>query len=253
MPENVLRVAVIGDFQIGKSSLVNCLLAESRAKTGEGYFPTTNAAAEYPFAPGVVLVDTPGYDDANLEHAKISDEEIQKADVLIFVKTEKTLGKNDKAVLHKGEGKPMIVLFNCTHKTHDTFGCIPSLPENLETCEAICTELANDGMVGACLSVAGCLVTPLNILWTLLGLGLPISDEQENDTIQFARQNLGLNLQDKALRDEMLRRSGFIPVRNFLRNLPLELLKHAVANPEREIDRIVGRFAEKFEKRWNAA
>ncbi len=100
--KNELRVAVVGDFQIGKSSLVNCL-ADARAKIGEGYFPTTDTATEYLLAPGIVLVDTPGYDDKNRERTKISDEEIQKADVLLFVKTEKALGDHDKIILRRGE------------------------------------------------------------------------------------------------------------------------------------------------------
>ena len=71
--------------------------------------------------------------------------------------------------------------------------------------------------------------------------------------IQFARQNLRIDLQDYEFRTEMLKRSGLLPVRDFLKNLPLELLKHAAAYPEQEIDRIIDRFAAEFKKRWSAA
>ena len=250
---NELRVAVVGDFQIGKSSLVNCLLAESLAETGEGYFPTTDTAAEYPFAPSIVLVDTPGYDDANPERTKISDGEIQKADMLLFVKTERTLGDHDETILRKGERKPTIILFNCTDITLGPSGWIPDLPDNLGTCGAIRKELDDIGIIDACLSIEGHITTPINILWAQFGLGLSISESKKNDILDFARQQFGINGDESDLRSKLLVHSGFLPVRDFLKNLPLELLKHVVSNPKREIDRIVDRFAAELKKRWTAA
>ena len=250
--KNELRVAVIGDFQIGKSSLVNCL-ADARAKIGKGYFPTTDTATEYSLASGIVLVDTPGYDDKNRERTKISDAEIEKADVLLFVKTERTLGEHDIAIVRKGERKPMIVLFNCTDITLGNPGWILNLPENHNTCETICKKLADSGLSGACLSIGGRLVTPINVLWAQFGLGLPISAEKTDDILSFARNKLRNIVGESSLRAELLQKSGFLPVRDFLRNLPLELLKHVVSNPQREIDRIVDRFSEEFKKRWAAA
>jgi hypothetical protein len=229
---------------------VNCL-ADASAEIGEGYFPTTDTASEYTLAPGIVLVDTPGYDDKNRERTKISDEEIQMADVLLFVKTEKTLGKHDVDILRKGERKPMIVLFNCTGFT---LGQSPDPSKCLVTCETILKELGKDGMYDACLSIDGRFVTPINVLWAQFGLGQPIfGDQNEKNIADFARTKLHLNLTDSALRDEMLRRSGFLPVRDFLRNLPLELLKHVVSNPQREIKRIADRFATELKNRWTAA
>ena len=104
----------------------------------------------------------------------------------------------------------------------------------------------------------GRIVTPINILWARFGLGLIDSDSQE-DTRDipkirtYAEEDLDISASGDALRAEMLKRSGFLPVRDFLKNLPLELLKHAVSNPQQEIDRIVGRFAEDLKKRWVAA
>ncbi len=248
--KNELRIAVIGDFQIGKSSLVNCLLADELAETGEGYFPTTDIATEYPFVPGIVVVDTPGYDDAYPERTKVSDGEIQKADVLLFVKTEKTLGKHDVAILRKGERKPMIVLFNCTGITP---GQSFDPPKNLATCETILKELDKVGMSGACLSIDGRLVTPINVLWAQFGLGLPISEEKNDGILKSAREKFRKIGDEPSLRAELLRKSGFLPVRDFLRNLPLELLRHVVSNPQREIDRIVDSFSEELKNRWAAA
>ncbi len=144
----------------------------------------------------------------------------------------------------------MIVLFNCTDIIT---GWIPDLPETIDTCDAIRKELDDDGMVDACLAINGCIVTPINVLWAQFGLGLPIPDAKKSDIREFTRRQLRKDGDDSALRAEMLRRSGFLPVRDFLSNLPLELLKYAAAHPEREIDRIVNRFAEELKKRWTAA
>ena len=248
-----LRVAVVGDFQIGKSSLVNCFVAESCAETGEGYFPTTDAVAEYPFDPGVRLVDTPGFNDARPELTKKSEKAIESADVVLFIKTEKTLGERDGGILRLSGGKPLLVLFNCTDKTLGRQGWALEHPINTEICGTIEAQLAEYGFAPSVIRIDGRLVTPINVLWAQFGLGQSISDEQKTDVAQFARQKLGLDLPEMELRAELLGKSGFPPVWDFLKNLPLELLKHAVSNPQRELDRIVDRFVAELKKRWPAA
>ena len=252
--DGILRVAIVGDFQIGKSSLVNCLIPEARTETGEGLDPTTSSVSDYCFAPGVHIVDTPGFNDTRAELTRKSEEEIQKADVVLFMQTDKAIEDRKEAILRLADRKPLIVLYNCWHKTNGRVGWIPESHMNLDTCAKIRKWFSVPGMESSLLSIGGNPVLPINVLWAQYGLGQPIyGDQSEEDIVDFARTKLNLNLTDSDLRDEMLRRSGFIPVRDFLRNLPLELLKHAVANPEREINRIVDRFAVEFKKRWNAA
>ncbi len=248
-----VRIAVIGDFQIGKSSLVNCLLAETLAETGEGFFPTTEAPAVYALVPGVSVVDTPGFNDSRRELEGRTNEEIAQSDIILFIKTEKILGERDKTILRKSGGKKTIVLFNCTDKTIGRKGWSPDAKANTDTCDGIRSQLIKEGMDVFLLRIDGKSVFPVNILWAQFGLGLPITESQQNGISEFAVKELKMNETDSALRAELLRRSGFLPVRDFLKNLPLELLKHVAANPEREIDRIVDRFAMEFKKRWNAA
>ena len=247
-----VRVVVIGDFQIGKSSFVNCLLAENLAETGEGFFPTTEASAEYMLAPGVSVVDTPGFNDSRRELEDRTNEEIAKSDIILFIKTEKILGERDKTILRKSGGKKTIVLFNCTDKTVGRRGWIPDAKANADTCDKIRSQLVKEGMDTKQLSIDGRTVVPINILWAQFGLGLPITESQQNDISEFAAKEK-LNETDSVLRVEMLQRSGFLPVRDFLMNLPLEILKHVAANPQREIERVVDRFAEELKKRWAAA
>ena len=249
---NAIRLAVVGDFQIGKSSLVNCLLAESLAKTGKGSLPTTDAVTEYPFVPGVLLVDTPGFDDNRHERTLLSVESIQSVDAILFTKTDTELKDHDETILRMAARKPLMVVFNCWDRTHAR-GWVPELPENRETYEIIRSQLKRFDMADSVLCIGGNPICAINVLWAQFGLGLSISDEQREDIVDFAKTKLGLDLEENALRAEMLSRSGFLPVRDFLKNLPFELLKHAVSNPQREIDRIVARFAAELKKRWTAA
>ena len=248
-----VRVVVIGDFQIGKSSFVNCLLAETRAEMGEGFFPTTEASAEYMLVPGVILVDTPGFNDSRRELEDRTNEEIAKSDIILFIKTEKILGERDRVILRKSGGKKTIVLFNCTNKTIGRRGWIPDAKANADTCDKIRSQLVKEGMDAFLLRIDGKSVFPVNILWAHFGLGLPITESQQNDINEFAVKDFKLNETDSALRTEMLQRSGFLPVRDFLMNLPLGILKHVAANPQREIERVVDRFAEELKRRWAAA
>ena len=251
--DTYIKVAFVGDFQIGKSSLVNCLLADASAETGEGFFPTTEAATEYPFVPGVALVDTPGFDDERPEMARISEECIRSADAVLFIKTDKILGEHDETVLRMASRKPLVIVFNCWDRTHGRRGWIPELPENAETCEIILRKLEQNGMADSVLRIGGNSVSAVNVLWAQFGLGQPVLDGQCAGIIDFARRRLDLKIPEDTLRAEMLRRSGFLPVRDFLKNLPLELLKHTISNPQQAINRIVDRFATEFKKRWTAA
>ena len=147
-----------------------------------------------------------------------------------------------------------MVLFNCWHKTNGRTGWIPESQKNADTRAKIQKWFSCNGMESSLLSIGGNHVIPINVLWAQFGLGQPIYGDQNEDNIaDFARTKLHLDLPDSALRAEMLKRSGLLPVRDFLKNLPLELLKHAAAYPEQEIDRIIDRFAAEFKKRWSAA
>ncbi len=250
---DTLRVAVVGDFQIGKSSLVNCLLSESLAATGERFYPTTDSVAEYDFSPGVHLADTPGFNDERVDLSKYSEEAMNAADAVLFIKTDKTLGSRDVEILRKANGKPLIVLFNCDERTLGSRGSDPELRENGETCMTITSQLAREGLTPSILPIRGALVKAVNILWAQYGTGLMLSEEQTDAVIDFAQRKLGITTTDEALRGEMLQRSGIQCVKELLLNLPLELLKHSVAHPQREIDRIVDRFSNELKRRWTAA
>ena len=130
--------------------------------------------------------------------------------------------------------------------------------ENDNIVSTIEAELETKRLKPITIPLNGRIVTPINILWARFGLGLIDSDSKEDmmdirKIRSYSEDDLDIAAESGALRTEMLRRSGFLPVRDFLKNLPLELLKHAVTHPEQEINRIVDRFAAEFKKRWSAA
>ena len=79
-----IRVALVGRFQMGKSSCINGLLRSQMAPVGNKWRSQTAECSEYPFANGIILVDTPGFDD-NPERDEMTEKAIRRADCVLFV------------------------------------------------------------------------------------------------------------------------------------------------------------------------
>lgn len=250
-----LAIAVVGGFQRGKSTLVNCLLGRDAAEMGRG-LSTTHKNRDYKLSEAVTIIDTPGF-NANGEDDGTAAAAIDAANVVIYVHESKSLGETCADVFKRvrEQRTQMIFLLNC----RDFEKWSPD--ENADIVATIDAELENKSLKSIMVPINGRIVTPVNILWARFGLGMMDSkssgDAKDIRKIRsYAEDDLDIPAQEipeEDFREGMLCRSGFPPVRDFLRNLPLQLLKHAVANPEQEIDRIVDRFAVEFKKRWIAA
>ncbi len=247
-----LTISIVGGFQRGKSSLVNALLGRNVAEMGRG-LSTTHDNGIYALSPAVSIIDTPGF-DANGEDDGTAASAIDKSNFVVYVHESKSLGESCADVFKqvREQGKQIVFLLNC--RDFDKW----SPDENGDIVATIEAELVTKGLKSFIAPLNGRLATPLNILWARFGLGLVDSDSQNGardirKITSYAEDDLGISATGEALRAEMLARSGFLPVRAFLTNLPLELLKHAVAEPELEIGRIVDRLATEFARRWIAA
>lgn len=248
----VLAISIVGGFQRGKSSLVNALLGRNDAEMGRG-LPTTHENSLYSLSPAVSIIDTPGF-NATGEDDCTAASAIDKSDVVVYVHESNQLGQKYDEVFNRALAarKKMVFLLNCLNFEKW------SPDKNDDIVSTIEAELETKRLKPITIPLNGRIVTPINILWARFGLGLIDSDSQEDardipKIRTYAEEYLDISASGDALRAEMLARSGFLPIRDFLKNLPLELLKHAAAHPELEIERIVNRFAEEFRRRWSAA
>ena len=80
------QIMVFGIYNAGKSSILNELLREDRAKCND--VPTTDRVDYYNWM-GYSIADTPGV-GAPIEHEKVTNEAIRKADVVLFVMSNKS-------------------------------------------------------------------------------------------------------------------------------------------------------------------
>lgn len=82
------RIAIVGDYSAGKSSLIKRLLIEA-GRTAPPELsvradPSTERVSEYPLRK-VVLVDTPGFQSGNAEHDRQAVEAVADAALVVFV------------------------------------------------------------------------------------------------------------------------------------------------------------------------
>jgi GTPase Era involved in 16S rRNA processing len=80
-----LRVAVVGHFQVGKSTLINCFLRERLAACGDTTCATTSVGTDYVSRCGrVVFVDTPGVNAEN-PHDAVALKELERSDAALLI------------------------------------------------------------------------------------------------------------------------------------------------------------------------
>jgi predicted GTPase len=84
-----VRIAIVGQVKSGKSSLINALLGERQARTD--VLPATQTVTRHRWCPqggstDVVLLDTPGYGDAELTEQQLGElyQAFQQADVVLL-------------------------------------------------------------------------------------------------------------------------------------------------------------------------
>lgn len=106
------EIMVYGIYNAGKSSIINELLGEDRAKVAD--VPTTDRVDLYEWN-GYRIADTPGV-GAPIQHEKVTQEHLKNADVVLFVMS--TTGSNERSQNYvrmkdiADAGKKIIIVLN---------------------------------------------------------------------------------------------------------------------------------------------
>lgn len=89
MPERLLKLALTGEFQDGKSTLINALCGVRCADTGYG-LPTTDEVQEYRIPrTNILLLDTPGFNSTREGDSERARKGLEMADVCMYMLSNK--------------------------------------------------------------------------------------------------------------------------------------------------------------------
>ena len=115
---SMIKVAIAGDFQDGKSTLINALCGCDCAETGYG-LATTQEIQEYRLpGTGITLIDTPGFNATREGDAGQACLGIERADACLFMLSSQQFTDRmfqdirDALALQGGGYKPFIPLIN---------------------------------------------------------------------------------------------------------------------------------------------
>lgn len=109
-----MNIGVIGHYQNGKSTLINCLMGRKVCDTGDGAISTTKKNSRHEFREGVFLIDTPGMDANELDDEETSSV-VGQLDFAIVVLRNQGISEKDMVAINllQRYGKPMLVVVNC--------------------------------------------------------------------------------------------------------------------------------------------
>ena len=110
----ILRVAFVGQYSAGKSTIISALTGNRKIKTGSGI--TTDKATPYSWN-GIEIMDTPGIGTERQDHDNVTYKAIEQADLLIFCTTHMLLDNHiikhfRKLAYEKRYGDKIMLVFN---------------------------------------------------------------------------------------------------------------------------------------------
>ena len=248
MDDQKIEIVVIGRFQIGKSSLINCLLGRSAAKVGNGWKSETPTCVTYTLPEDILLNDTPGFDDKE-ERDKDAEEAIQRANCLVFVKdNNRSPDDVDLNWVHKIKALrtfcPCLFVVNCVEGDRNRARhWNPRSDFNAQFCENIQREFITKNGFDMFVKIGGRCVLPVNACWAQYGLGL-LEDEEKIEDVEDWLRHVGI--QEMDFKDESLARSNFAILREFIESIRIELLTDFLQRKDQIIRHLIERFSEKF-------
>lgn len=249
MDDQKIEIAVIGRFQIGKSSLINCLLGRSAAKVGNGWKSETPTCVTYALPEDILLNDTPGFDDKETRD-KDAEEAIKRADFVVFVKdNNRSPDEVDLNWVHKCLRKfcPCLFVVNCVEGDRNRARhWNPRSDFNAQFCEDIQKEFITKNGFDMFVKIGGQCVLPVNACWAQYGLGV-LEDEEKVEDVEDWLRHAGVRETD--FKDEALEQSNFSILREFIESIRMELLTHFLYRKDQVVRCLVDSFCEEFTKR----
>ena len=264
-------ITIVGRFQQGKSTLVNCLLEGKFAETGNG-LRTTACNTVYRYGPqfrkqfirhdgkifqkipdgkasfhpddrvevelphdllkNVTLIDTPGR-NASAKDDEMAEKAIENTDAVLLLLAEKQLGDCDMETLQtcRRKNKRVILLFNC--KNYEIWH--PA--ENQKICEDIDAQVKNAGFDHLRLDAFGQNVFPCNLHWAWCAL------RRESDK-KISR----LSPPELDTPAKLEKASGIQKIRHAIHNISSILAWDFMSNMDREIEQIISNLEEQMDK-----
>lgn len=268
------KITIVGEFQNGKSTLVNCLLGAKYAPTGHGCRTTsccthflcgeTNAAPRQiygatpsenylevtcnrPILKDAILIDTPGF-DASKDDDETAKNAIRNSDIIIFVQGAQQLGERSFQILKniRDAGKRMLFLMNCK----DLQNWSPKDKHNMGIANNIEHDLFNHGISSSLISIQSKKVWPVNPIFALYAAG---QLEKERDFSQGTTKRhtiyLLKNIQILDKNKEQLYQESAIPeVRRVIEEAAIMPLKELCKNMEQELQALTERWTSRLRK-----
>lgn len=268
------KITIVGEFQNGKSTLVNCLLGAKYAPTGHGCRTTsccthflygeTNAAPRQiygatpsenylevtcnrPILKDAILIDTPGF-DASKDDDETAKNAIRNSDIIIFVQGAQQLGERSFQILKniRDAGKRMLFLMNCK----DLQNWSPKDKHNMGIANNIEHDLFNHGISSSLISIQSKKVWPVNPIFALYTAG---QLEKERDFSQGTTKRHAIyllkNIQILDKNKEQLYQESAIPeVRRVIEEAAIMPLKELCKNMEQELQALTERWTSRLRK-----
>ncbi len=230
-----MNIGVLGHYQTGKSTLINCLMGELVCAMGDGAISTTKKNSKHLFREGVFLIDTPGM-DANAQDDAETSSIVKQLDFSIIVLQNKEISTKDLVAINLLQkfGVPILVLINCTDYANKN-KWNPQSDFNKTILRNVEATLQNK------LLVCGIEILLVNLQWYWYAIeGYKKEDgEKQNEVIERVNYLLGHNIDNTILKEQ----SNVPKLIHFLSNdsnfVPIQLYQKLNCNLNNEIEYIV--------------
>lgn len=228
------EIMIYGIYNAGKSSILNELIGEDRAKVEDK--PTTYAVTYYDWQ-GYKIADTPGV-FAPIEHEQVTQAHLKKADIVLFVMS--TTGSNEKLENYRrmkeiaDAGKKIIIVLN------DKNGDLGNDDENIQKIKR--KVAANMNQTG---------IADVDNKYCIVTVNAELARQGRVENEPFFIEQSGLDELKNVILSELKRTTSFDILRGSIKqveNILDEFIRKLEAQENSELLRKISQVVETFNK-----